>query len=85
MKLTKLVWNFSDFSMIFVNFARSLFFIEKEKNERKGKRLVWASSSPQLRQPNCKNLAQVGKRSPLEFGHFASGTDTGGQGWTKKN
>ena len=59
MKLTKLVWHFSDFSMIFSEFCNIFVFIEKEKNKRKEKRLAWAWSSPQRSWPNCKDSVQV--------------------------
>jgi len=47
MKLTKLVWHFYVFSMIFFNFCKISVFIDKEKNQRKGKKFAWAWSSPQ--------------------------------------
>jgi hypothetical protein len=43
-------------------------FIEKEKNERKGKRLAWAWSSPQRSRSNCKDSTQV-KQSPPGEAH----------------
>jgi hypothetical protein len=39
MKLTKLVWHFSVFSMFFDEFCKIFVNIEKEKKDRKGKGL----------------------------------------------
>jgi hypothetical protein len=46
MKLTKLVWHFSDFSMIFDEFCKIFVFTGKREKERKGKRLAWDWSIP---------------------------------------
>jgi hypothetical protein len=59
---------FSDFSIIFFNLAKSLFY-RKGENERKGKRVVWAWSIPQRSRPNMKDSNQVKKRSPPGEAH----------------
>jgi hypothetical protein len=71
MKLTKLVWHFSVFSMIFDEFCKIFVNIEKEKKDRKGKRFAWAWSSSQRSGPNYKDSARVEKeahrRGPLTY------------------
>jgi hypothetical protein len=69
MKL-KLVWSFSDFSMIFGEFYKiSLFFKKKEKNKRKGKKACMSLVQPTTKPTQLQGFGPSRKRSPPGEAH----------------
>jgi hypothetical protein len=46
MKLTELVWHFSDFFYDFLRILQDLCFYRKGEKQKKRKRLAWAWSNP---------------------------------------
>jgi len=80
MKLIKLVWHFSNFSIIFSEFCKISIFIKKRKTKENEKCLhglgpAHNEASPTARiQPMSKKKPT--KRGPLEFRHFTSGSPT---------